>query len=66
MVTSADIGDRAAAKVLLERVTDAHHRLGLDWPTADTPAASSSTAWPRSPWSWRSSSAATTRAALWC
>ncbi|TRV72640.1 IS5 family transposase [Streptomyces sp. 130] len=31
MVTSADIGDRAAAKVLLERVTDAHHRLELVW-----------------------------------
>ncbi|WNI34601.1 transposase [Streptomyces sp. ITFR-6] len=31
MVTAADIGDRAAAKVLLERVTDAHHRLELVW-----------------------------------
>lgn len=31
MVTSADIGDRAAAKVLLERVTDAHHRLEPVW-----------------------------------
>ncbi|MER6030691.1 hypothetical protein [Streptomyces sp. NPDC001851] len=26
-----DIGDRAAAKVLLERVADAHHRLELVW-----------------------------------
>ena len=31
MVTSADIGDRAAAQVLLKRVTDAHHRLALVW-----------------------------------
>ncbi|MCX5397530.1 IS5 family transposase [Streptomyces sp. NBC_00102] len=31
MVTAADIGDRAAAKVLLERVIDAHHRLELVW-----------------------------------
>ncbi|MFF9757917.1 IS5 family transposase [Streptomyces sp. NPDC014344] len=31
MVTAADIGDRAAAKVLLERVADAHHRLELVW-----------------------------------
>lgn len=31
MVTAADIGDRAAAKVLLERVTHAHHRLELVW-----------------------------------
>jgi transposase len=31
MVTSAGIGDRAAAKVLLEQVTDAHHRLELVW-----------------------------------
>ena len=41
---------------------------GWNWsgPTAATPAASSSTAWPRSPWSWRSSNAATTCAASWC
>ncbi|MET9736411.1 transposase [Streptomyces sp. NPDC006458] len=31
MVTAADTGDRAAAQVLLERVTDAHHRLALVW-----------------------------------
>jgi transposase len=31
MVTSADIGDRAAARVLLARVADAHHRLALVW-----------------------------------
>jgi len=31
MVTSADIGDRAAAKVLLAQVADAHHRLELVW-----------------------------------
>ncbi|MFD7137790.1 IS5 family transposase [Streptomyces sp. NPDC059894] len=31
MVTSAGIGDRAAAKVLLEQVADAHHRLELVW-----------------------------------
>ncbi|GAA2563866.1 transposase [Streptomyces sp. NPDC000678] len=29
MVTAADIGDRAAAKVLLGQVADAHHRLEL-------------------------------------
>ncbi|MBK6042086.1 transposase [Streptomyces sp. MBT55] len=31
MVTAADIGDRAAAKALLARVTDAHHRLEHVW-----------------------------------
>ncbi|MFD7620657.1 transposase, partial [Streptomyces sp. NPDC059802] len=31
MVTAADVGDRAAAQVLLEQVTDAHHRLALLW-----------------------------------
>jgi transposase len=31
MVTSADIGDRIAARVLLARVADAHHRLALVW-----------------------------------
>ncbi|TQE24361.1 IS4/IS5 family transposase [Streptomyces ipomoeae] len=31
MVTSADVGDRAAAKVLLHQVADAHHRLALIW-----------------------------------
>lgn len=31
MVTSADIGDRSAARVLLARVADAHHRLALVW-----------------------------------
>ncbi|MEU2866851.1 transposase [Streptomyces mirabilis] len=31
MVTAADIGDRAAARVLLEQVADAHHRLALVW-----------------------------------
>lgn len=31
MVTAADIGDRAAAQVLLQRVADAHHRLALVW-----------------------------------
>ncbi|MEB3960554.1 IS5 family transposase [Streptomyces kunmingensis] len=31
MVTAADIGDRAAATVLLKRVADAHHRLELVW-----------------------------------
>ncbi|MFB7329693.1 IS5 family transposase [Streptomyces sp. NPDC056190] len=31
MVTAADIGDRAAAQVLLARVADAHHRLALVW-----------------------------------
>ncbi|MEV5177502.1 transposase [Streptomyces flaveolus] len=29
MVTAADVGDRAAAHVLLERVAAAHHRLAL-------------------------------------
>jgi transposase len=31
MVTSADVGDRAAAQVLLHQVTDACHRLTLIW-----------------------------------
>lgn len=31
MVTAADVGDRAAAQVLLARVADAHHRLALVW-----------------------------------
>jgi transposase len=31
MVTSADTGDRTAARVLLEGVADAHHRLELVW-----------------------------------
>lgn len=31
MVTAADTGDRAAAQVLLEQVTDAHHQLALIW-----------------------------------
>jgi transposase len=31
MVTAADVGDRTAAKVLLQRVADAHHRLALVW-----------------------------------
>ncbi|MEU3320714.1 transposase [Streptomyces sp. NPDC006785] len=66
MVTAADIGDRAAAKALLERVTDAHHRLDSSGPTADTRAVSSSTAWPHARWFWRSSNAATTPAASGC
>ncbi|WP_435851430.1 IS5 family transposase [Streptomyces mirabilis] len=31
MVTSADVGDRAAAQILLRQVADAHHRLALIW-----------------------------------
>lgn len=31
MVTAADTGDRAAARVLLRQVADAHHRLALVW-----------------------------------
>ncbi|MGY3847345.1 transposase [Streptomyces hydrogenans] len=31
MVTAADIGDRAAAHVLLAQVAAAHHRLALVW-----------------------------------
>jgi len=31
MVTAADIGDRTAAQVLLQRMADAHHRLALVW-----------------------------------
>ncbi|MFF7146378.1 IS5 family transposase [Streptomyces nodosus] len=31
MVTAADVGDRAAAHVLLEQVATAHHRLALVW-----------------------------------
>ncbi|MEV7208326.1 MULTISPECIES: transposase [unclassified Streptomyces] len=31
MVTSADIGDRAAGKVLLAQAAGAHHRLELVW-----------------------------------
>ncbi|MGW7711523.1 transposase [Streptomyces sp. NPDC054771] len=65
MVTAADTGDRATAQVLLERVADAHHRLALVWADGGYTGPSSSTAWPRSPWSWRSSNAATTCAASW-
>ncbi|WP_158754544.1 transposase [Streptomyces sp. NRRL F-2580] len=59
MVTAADVGDRAAAPSCWNRwlpLTIAWPRSG---PTAATPAVWSSTAWPRSPWSWRSSSVAT-------
>ncbi|MGW7530148.1 transposase [Streptomyces sp. NPDC054783] len=35
MGTVADVGDRAAAQVLLEEVTDAHHRLKLVWADDD-------------------------------
>ncbi|MFF4830150.1 IS5 family transposase [Streptomyces sp. NPDC001312] len=31
MVTAADVGDRTAARVLLERVAAAHHRVALVW-----------------------------------
>ncbi|MFE2473559.1 IS5 family transposase [Streptomyces mirabilis] len=31
MVTAADVGDRAAAHILLEQVAAAHHRLALVW-----------------------------------
>jgi transposase len=31
MVTAADIGDRTAAKVLLQRVAEVHHRLEVVW-----------------------------------
>ncbi|MFC8276063.1 transposase [Streptomyces sp. NPDC057271] len=31
MVTSANVGDRAAAQVLLRQVADAHHQLELLW-----------------------------------
>ncbi|WP_398898866.1 transposase [Streptomyces sp. 3211.6] len=31
MVTAADVGDRAAAHILLEQVTAAHHRPALVW-----------------------------------
>nr|WP_217212843.1 transposase [Streptomyces sp. AC550_RSS872] len=31
MVTAADTGDRAAAQVLLEQMTGAHHELALVW-----------------------------------
>ncbi|MFF4392667.1 transposase [Streptomyces sp. NPDC001552] len=31
MVTAADMGDRAAAPILLEQVAAAHHRLALVW-----------------------------------
>jgi transposase len=31
MITSADVGDRAAAQILLHQVTDVHHRLALVW-----------------------------------
>lgn len=60
MVTAADTGDRIAARVLLRQVADVHQGWKRSGQTAATPAASSSTAWPRSPWWWRSSSAATT------
>ncbi|MFE1873217.1 hypothetical protein ACFW9N_20325 [Streptomyces sp. NPDC059496] len=38
MATAADVGDRAAAHILLERVAAAHHRLALAWADAATPA----------------------------
>jgi transposase len=31
MFTAVDVGDRAAAEVLLRRVAQAHHRLALVW-----------------------------------
>ncbi|GAA0670265.1 hypothetical protein GCM10009535_57580 [Streptomyces thermocarboxydovorans] len=31
MVARADVGDRIAARVLLEQVADVHHRLELVW-----------------------------------
>ncbi|WP_329135389.1 transposase [Streptomyces sp. NBC_01476] len=31
MVTAADVGDRTAAKVLLQRVAEEHHRLEVVW-----------------------------------
>ncbi|MGW8360290.1 hypothetical protein ACWGK1_06950 [Streptomyces wedmorensis] len=31
MVTAADVGDRAAAHILLEQVAAAHHRLARDF-----------------------------------
>ncbi|WP_329138287.1 transposase [Streptomyces sp. NBC_01476] len=31
MVTAADVGDRTAAQVLLQRVAEAHHRQELVW-----------------------------------
>ncbi|MFE2424371.1 IS5 family transposase [Streptomyces hokutonensis] len=34
VVTAADTGDRAAARVLLRQVADAHHRLALVWADA--------------------------------
>ncbi|MFE4821893.1 transposase [Streptomyces sp. NPDC056704] len=34
MVTGADTGDRAVARVLLAQVADAHHRLALVWADA--------------------------------
>ncbi|UQX04700.1 IS5 family transposase [Streptomyces sp. RerS4] len=63
MVTAADIGDRAAGQVLLSQSPP--RTTGWRWsgPTAATPAASSSTAWPPSPWSSPSSNAVMTCAA---
>ncbi|MFE6848245.1 hypothetical protein [Streptomyces sp. NPDC057686] len=66
MVTAADIGDRAAAHVLLGQVAARTTCWRWSGPTAATPAASSSTAWPPSPWSSLSSSAVTTCAASSC
>ncbi|MFF6776541.1 transposase [Streptomyces sp. NPDC012637] len=66
MVTAADFGDCTAGQVLLARVAAAHHRLAWSGVTAATPAASSGTAWPSSPWCWRLSNALTTCVASWC
>ncbi|MPY38527.1 transposase [Streptomyces phyllanthi] len=66
MVTSAD-----AATVLPRRCCSRawpRHTTALRWsgPTAATPAALSSIAWPPSGLCWPSSNAATTSAASWC
>ncbi len=66
MVTSADIGDRAAAHVLLARVAAAYHRLALVWADGGYTGSLVEYSLTSSPWSWRSSSAVTTCAASSC
>ncbi len=66
MVTAADVGDRAAARSCSPRSLPRTTCWPWSGPTADTPAASSSTASRPSPWSSPSSNAATTCAASSC
>ncbi|MFE9096928.1 IS5 family transposase [Streptomyces sp. NPDC007264] len=50
MVTSADVGDRATAQVLLQQVADVHHWLALVWADGDYTGSLVEYCLPRSPW----------------